>query len=128
MYYFPGLSNSHTPVRPPSTSSTGSRGRWVLTLLVGFFPPFLLRKILNMYFNKKNITSKSYAYHSASPVTKLWSFLFLLYSHTFPPTLNYFETNLRHLIILLGLFQCISFEEFKKFIATEQLLHLRKIY
>lgn len=27
--FFSGLSNSHTPVRPPSTSSTGSRGRWV---------------------------------------------------------------------------------------------------
>lgn len=30
--FFAGLSNSHTPVRPPSTSSTGSRGRWVCSV------------------------------------------------------------------------------------------------
>lgn len=48
--YFPGLSNSHTPVRPPSTSSTGSRGRWVLTLSSFFF----LKKNFKYVFKVEN--------------------------------------------------------------------------
>lgn len=65
---FVGLSNSHTPVRPPSTSSTGSRGRWVIFFQYYVTKNFLIRKCSNeskLIFISPVSTVSSYAHFSS---------------------------------------------------------------
>lgn len=97
-FCFLGLPNSHTPVRPPSTSSTGSRGRWVVFVFNGIMllTTFFLRKISNVVNKNKLIFLYSVSTVSTLIIPSL--LFFVLFSI---PLSGLFETNLRNYVILL---------------------------